>query len=90
MSCLQVSFWDIFQIWRVFNWFFFNSKSALIESLEIDQYMWAILNNSTPDTEEVAIDSEANWKSSLRTAAATPGIKVDSLIFIFINFFNGF
>lgn len=61
----------------------FYSKSALIESLEIDQYMWAILNNSTPDTEEVAIDSEANWKSSLRTAAATPGIKVN-------NFFNHF
>lgn len=45
--------------------------------MEIDQYMWAILNNSTPDTEEVAIDSEANWKSSLRTAVATPGIKVN-------------
>lgn len=41
-----------------------NSKPALTEGLEIDQYIWAILNTlgSTP-IEEVIIDSDANWKS---------------------------
>lgn len=28
----------------VFILFFFNSKTALLEGLEVDQYMWGILN----------------------------------------------
>lgn len=42
-----------------------NSKPALTEGLEIDQYMWAILNTLTSqqDTEEVMIDAQANWKA---------------------------
>lgn len=46
--------------------FFFNSKPALTEGLEIDQYMWAILNTiktSGSDIDEVMIDAQANWKS---------------------------
>lgn len=42
------------------------SKPALTEGLEIDQYMWAILNTiktSGSDIDEVMIDAQANWKS---------------------------
>lgn len=40
------------------------SKPALTEGLEIDQYIWAILNTlGTTQIEEVIIDSDANWKS---------------------------
>ncbi|XP_053690285.1 zinc finger MIZ domain-containing protein 1 isoform X2 [Sabethes cyaneus] len=46
------------------------NKPALTEGLEIDQYMWAILNtlnsSNTPngmETEEVVIDSQANWRA---------------------------
>lgn len=40
------------------------SKPALTESLEIDQYYWAILNTlSNTDVEEVVIDSSANWRA---------------------------
>uniref|UniRef100_A0A182P222 SP-RING-type domain-containing protein n=1 Tax=Anopheles epiroticus TaxID=199890 RepID=A0A182P222_9DIPT len=46
------------------------NKPALTEGLEIDQYMWAILNtlnsSNTPngmDTEEVIIDAQANWRA---------------------------
>lgn len=46
------------------------NKPALTEGLEIDQYMWAILNtlnsSNTPngmDTEEVVIDNQANWRA---------------------------
>ena len=39
-------------------------KPAQLEGLEVDQYMWGILNttSSSPDVEEVTIDSAANWK----------------------------
>lgn len=51
------------------------SKPAITDHLEIDQYMWAILDNlSTTDTEEVTIDASANWKA-LRPLNST-GIKV--------------
>lgn len=63
------------------------SKPALTEGLEIDQYMWAILNtlnsSNTPngmDTEEVVIDSQANWRaikpagnSTITPGGSTPG-----------------
>uniref|UniRef100_A0A336MBF7 CSON008919 protein n=1 Tax=Culicoides sonorensis TaxID=179676 RepID=A0A336MBF7_CULSO len=42
------------------------NKPALTEGLEIDQYMWAILNtikSSGNETDEVMIDAQANWKS---------------------------
>lgn len=40
------------------------NKPALTESLEIDQYYWAILNTlNKSDIEEVAIDSVANWRA---------------------------
>ncbi|XP_064544638.1 zinc finger MIZ domain-containing protein 1 isoform X4 [Drosophila montana] len=40
------------------------SKSAITDTLEIDQYIWAILNTlSTSDVDEVIIDSSANWRA---------------------------
>lgn len=54
----------------VFELFF--SKPAQLEGLEIDQYMWGILN-TLPDVEEVTIDSAANWKAAKTLAS---GIKV--------------
>lgn len=52
------------------------SKPALTEGLEIDQYIWAILNtlSSTP-IEEVTIDSDANWKSVHGLSAANIKVK---------------
>lgn len=41
------------------------SKPALTESLEIDQYVWAILDklNGT-DVDEVIVDSSGNWRAA--------------------------
>lgn len=53
--------------WRNFllnrDFFSFHSKTALTETLEVDQYMWGILStlNGHPEVEEVVIDSSANW-----------------------------
>lgn len=54
------------------------SKPALTEGLEIDQYIWAILNTlgSTP-IEEVIIDSDANWKSVHGIGAANIKVGLD-------------
>ena len=39
------------------------SKTALLEGLEIDQYVWSILNNlQSTEFEEVTIDQTASWK----------------------------
>ena len=39
------------------------SKSALLEGLEIDQYIWGILKNlSGTEFEEVTLDATASWK----------------------------
>lgn len=47
-----------------FELFFLYSKPAITDHLEIDQYMWAILNTlNSSDTEDVTIDSGANWKA---------------------------
>ena len=45
------------------------SKTALLEGLEIDQYIWGILHTLTStDFEEVTIDPTASWKPvSLKT-----------------------
>lgn len=58
--------------------FWLISKTTLTEHLEIDQYIWAILNtlSSTP-VDDVIIDSEANWKSV--PAIGSANIKVDKL-----------
>jgi hypothetical protein len=49
------------------------SKPAQLEGLEIDQYMWGILNTlNSSEVEEVTIDSSANWKP----AKSVQGIKV--------------
>ena len=41
----------------------FYSKTALLEGLEIDQYIWGILTNlQTTEFEEVTIDPMAAWK----------------------------
>lgn len=42
---------------------FLSSKPALLEGLEVDQYIWGILTNlSNSDVEEVTIDGTASWK----------------------------
>lgn len=42
---------------------FIYSKTALLEGLEIDQYIWGILTNlQTTEFEEVTIDPLAAWK----------------------------
>lgn len=43
--------------------FVFDSKTALLEGLEIDQYIWGILHSlANTEYEEVTIDPTANWK----------------------------
>ncbi|OWR46656.1 putative sumo ligase [Danaus plexippus plexippus] len=50
------------------------NKPAQLEGLEVDQYMWGILNTlNTSDVDEVTIDSGANWKAT--KISANPGIK---------------
>ncbi|CAD7081686.1 unnamed protein product [Hermetia illucens] len=52
------------------------NKPAVTEAIEIDQYMWAILNTlSNTDVEEVTIDSSANWKAVRPNAG--PNIKTE-------------
>lgn len=49
------------------------NKPAQLEGLEVDQYMWGILNTlNTSDVDEVTIDNGANWKAAKSTAT---GIK---------------
>lgn len=81
MSSLQVSFFKSFII-KAINYAVYKyllnitpfSKPAQLEGLEVDQYMWGILNNlNTSDVEEVTIDSSANWKVSKGNSI---GIKV--------------
>ena len=41
----------------------FPSKTALLEGLEVDQFMWGILTAvQSADFEEVTIDASASWK----------------------------
>ncbi|KAG5679122.1 hypothetical protein PVAND_008714 [Polypedilum vanderplanki] len=57
------------------------NKPALTEGLEIDQYMWAILNTLTAqqDTEEVMIDAQANWKAIKPMLMNVNGIKQEPI-----------
>ncbi|XP_014478426.1 PREDICTED: zinc finger MIZ domain-containing protein 1 [Dinoponera quadriceps] len=49
------------------------SKPAQLEGLEVDQYIWGILNTvNTAEVDEVTIDSLANWKA---TKSSLAGIK---------------
>ncbi|KAM7358309.1 zinc finger MIZ domain-containing protein tonalli isoform 2-T4 [Cochliomyia hominivorax] len=53
------------------------NKPALTESLEIDQYYWAILNTlSNTDVEEVVIDSSANWRAVQGNMQGSPNNNV--------------
>lgn len=74
MSSLQVSTFS-FRQKQHFNFHrIFYSKPAQLEGLEVDQYMWGILNTlANSDVEEVTIDSAANWKAAKNLAS---GIKV--------------
>ena len=55
---------------------FVFSKTALLEGLEIDQYVWGILNDSrSSETDEVTVDSNASW----RPVKPFGGVKVQSL-----------
>lgn len=51
--------------WKFFFNVWFYSKPAQLEGLEVDQYMWGILNTLVnSDVDEVTIDSSANWKGT--------------------------
>lgn len=48
---------------KVYVYFLCYSKPALLEGLEIDQYIWGILTNlQNTEFEEVTIDPTASWK----------------------------
>ena len=53
------------------------SKSALLEGLEIDQYMWGILHSlQNTEFEEVTIDQTACWKPvQVKPVASGPVVK---------------
>lgn len=47
----------------VLNVLCYCSKPALLEGLEVDQYMWSVVQHSScADADEVQIDREANIK----------------------------
>lgn len=55
----------------------FFSKPANLEGLEVDQYIWSILNSigANNDVEEVTMDSAASWRASKQAS----GFKVKYL-----------
>lgn len=60
------------------------SKPAITDHLEIDQYMWAILNTlNSSNSEDVIIDNEANWKAV--RPINNSGIKVCIIIIIWFD-----
>ena len=53
----------------------FFSKPAQLEGLEVDQYIWGILNTLiNTDVEDVTMDSTATWKPA---KSQTQGIKTE-------------
>lgn len=84
MSCVQVSLTSSFFCVTFIDLLkcvqFLHSKPALTEGLEIDQYIWAILNTLTSqqETEEVVIDAQANWKA-IKPPLSINGIKQEPL-----------
>ena len=57
MSC-------VYETMNLISFFMFSSsKTALLEGLEIDQYIWGILHSlGSTDFEEVTVDPTASWK----------------------------
>ncbi len=52
------------------------SKTALLEGLEIDQYIWGILHNlQNTEFEEVTVDDTASWKPIPVKPSSNPQIK---------------
>lgn len=45
----------------------FFSNHAVLDGLEVDQYMWGILDSlkETKEVDEIHIESNANWKPSM-------------------------
>ena len=43
------------------------NKPALLEGLEVDQFLWGILTSTSSDIEEVTIDANACWKPSFNS-----------------------
>ena len=42
---------------------FIRSKPALLEGLEIDQYLWSVIQSlGSSDVDEITIDASASWK----------------------------
>lgn len=53
------------------------NKPAVLEGLEVDQYIWGILNNTRDsDVDEVTMDSKANWTVS---GPLKPGMKQEMI-----------
>ena len=60
---VQVTLFIIKHYIYVLLFCFFFSKTALLEGLEIDQFVWAVLQKLTnSEYEEVTIDPNAKWK----------------------------
>lgn len=58
---------------------FFFSKPAQLEGLEVDQYMWGILNTlNNSDVDEVTIDSGANWKAAKSPNSSTIKVSIET------------
>ena len=61
---------------------FLLSKGALLEGLEIDQYIWGVLTNlANTEFEEVTIDATASWKpvqikSTIKEEEGTGKVKI--------------
>ena len=48
-----------------------------MEELEVDQYIWSILQRlAGTEFEEVTIDSQANWKPVSKGLTPNPNVKV--------------
>ena len=54
------------------------SKTALLEGLEIDQYIWGILHNlQGTEYEEVNIEQSASWKA-IPLKSTNPNVKEET------------
>ena len=51
-----------------------RSKPAPLEGLEVDQYIWGILNSlQNQDVDEVTIDASASWRANNGSAVKKVG-----------------
>lgn len=57
----------------------FSSKTAYLEGLEVDQYIWGIITtqqNANSPVDEVTMDSSASWRAMHGSGMpGTPGVK---------------